>query len=234
LIGNVHNNAFTNLVAVRVLREAIGFSQRLGAEPPARWREVADRMFIPVDAQTHVILKHDTYEYKGGMCVPETLAAFFPFGCSHTPATDAATVEYHLKLAHTYLGMPMLSALLGVFAARDGNRKLALEFFDKGIRAHLQAPFLQFNEVAHAFDCPFTYTGHTVFLTNPAGFLMSLLFGLPGLQLDGGEPQGWAKHGITLPEEWEAIEVERIWARGEPWRLTARQGAERARLELTI
>jgi len=74
----------------------------------------------------------------------------------------------------------------------------------------------------------------TVFLTNPAGFLMSLLFGLTGLQLDADEPRGWAKHPITLPEGWETIEVERIWASGEPWRLTARHGAERARLEPAV
>ena len=231
-IDNIHNNAYTNLIAVRVLREAIDSARRLGAEPPARWREVAERMFIPVDPRTHVIPKHDTYEYKGGICCPETLAAFFPFGCSHSPATDAATVDYHLKLAHTYLGMPMLSALMGVFAARAGDRSLALDVFEKGIRSHLQAPFLQFNEIAHAFDSAFTYSGHTVFLTNPAGFLMSLLYGLTGLQLDAGEPQGWAKHPIVLPDGWEAIEVERVWARGEPYRLTARHGAAHAELSL--
>jgi len=73
----------------------------------------------------------------------------------------------------------------------------------------------------------------TVFLTNPAGFLMSLLYGLTGLQLDAGEPQGWAKHPITLPDGWEVIEVERLWARGEPMKLTALHGTDRALLEPT-
>ncbi len=35
------------------------------------------------------------------------------------------------------------------------------------------------------------------------------------------------------PEGWEAIEVERIWAHDEPYRLTARHGAERACLVRT-
>ncbi len=232
MIDNVHNNAFTNLASVQVLHEAIGFARRLDIQPPACWQEVADRMFIPIDPQTNVILKHDAYQYKGGMCVPETLAAFFPFGCSHRPQTEKATTDFHMQLAHTYLGMPMLSALMGVFAARAGDRALALEFFDKGIRTHLQAPFLQFNETAHVFDGPFTHSGHTVFLTNPAGFLMSLFYGLPGLQLDAGNPQDWAKHPVILPDGWEAIEVERLWARGEPYRLTARHGAPKAQLEV--
>lgn len=229
-IDNIHNNAYTNLVAIRVLREAAAFARRLGSEPPALWGEVADRLFIPVDPVTGVIRKHDAYEYRGGMCVPETLAAFFPQDCAYSPAADAATVAYHLKLAHTYLGMPMLSALMGVFAARAGDRKVALEFFDKGILSHRVPPFHQFNETACVFDGPFTYTGHTVFLTNPAGFLMSLLYGLTGLQVDAGVPQGWAQHPTVLPEGWEAIEVDRIWVRGQPMCLSARHG-ERCRLE---
>jgi hypothetical protein len=34
----------------------------------------------------------------------------------------------------------------------------------------------------------------------------------------------------VLPTGWNAIEVDRVWVRGRPARLTARQGAERAEL----
>ena len=34
-----------------------------------------------------------------------------------------------------------------------------------------------------------------------------------------------------LPSGWDAIEVDRIWARGKKARLTARQGDEHAALE---
>ncbi len=36
---------------------------------------------------------------------------------------------------------------------------------------------------------------------------------------------------VSLPEGWDAIEVERLWARGKPWRLAARYGAAKASLE---
>lgn len=228
MLENVDNNAVTNMLAVLILREAAAFADRVGVRAPGIWQTVADRLFVPIDPKTNVILKHDHFSHTGGICCPDPLVAYFPFGCRHSPEVDAATVGHYMELAEGYMGMPMLSALIGVFAARAGNRPLALEFFEKGIRAHLQEPFLQFNETASISKGPFGFNGRTVFVTNPAGFLMSLLYGLTGLQLDAGDPQGWAKHPIILPEGWEAIEVERLWARGEPFRLVARHGAASA------
>jgi len=152
----------------------------------------------------------------------------------HSARTDEATIKYHLDLAHTYLGMPMLSALLGVFAARLGDRKRALQLFEEGIVSHLQDPFMQFTESARAFEghgSEYSYTGDTVFLTNPAGFLMSLMFGLPGMQLGRGEPNSWMKHPVVMPAGWDAIEVERVWVRGAPKRMTARHGASHTTLD---
>jgi hypothetical protein len=60
--------------------------------------------------------------------------------------------------------------------------------------------------------------------------MTAVLQGLTGIHLDSGDPQDWAKHPITLPAGWEAIEVEKFWVRGQPMRLTARQGTERAQL----
>ena len=34
---NVHNNSQTNMSAIVVLREALGFARRLGFTPPASW-----------------------------------------------------------------------------------------------------------------------------------------------------------------------------------------------------
>jgi len=42
-----------------------------------------------------------------------------------------------------------------------------------------------------------------------------LLFGLPGLRLKAGDPQGWAKYPMVMPESWDGIEMERVGA-GSP------------------
>jgi hypothetical protein len=45
-----------------------------------------------------------------------------------------------------------------------------------------------------------------------------------------GGVAGWPARPVNLPEGWGAIEVDRLWIRGEPMKLTAKQG-EWARLE---
>jgi trehalose/maltose hydrolase-like predicted phosphorylase len=229
-LDNIHNNAYTNMAAIVVLREALGCARRLGFTPPACWEAIAREIFLPVDSATQVILKHDAYAYAGGMCVPETMGGYFPFTYSHSPAVDQATARYHLDLAHTYLGMPMFSSLFGVWAARMGERALARQFFAAGVRSHLVEPFRQFNERSVRIAGPYGDATTTVFLTNPAGFLLALVLGLPGLQLDSGDPQGWAKFPIVMPAGWEGIEVERLWVRGQPMRMQAMQGEARAHL----
>lgn len=245
-----HNNIFTNASCIVVLREAAALSRRLGDEPPALWEEIANHLFIPLDAgalRQHdadefdgkaLALKtsHQNYMIKGAdvqgnwIRTPEALAALFPLGWSHSPEVDLATLRRELSVVDNYAGMPMLGAFLGVYAARLGDRKRSLELFEKGSAAYLVEPFHQFTEVA--LEHRKTFSGSvTLFLTNPCGFLLSLLVGLPGLRTDSGSPSEWGRHPVCLPEGWDAIEVERIYARGREWRLIAEQGAARAQLE---
>jgi hypothetical protein len=70
------------------------------------------------------------------------------------------------------------------------------------------------------------------FFANLAGFLAGLLYGLPGVHIHNDDPRDWPSRAIVLPETWDAIEVERLWVRGQPARLFAPHGADRARIEL--
>ncbi len=232
-VDNIHNNAYTNMAAIVVLREAQAMAARMGLRPPALWKSIEQEMYLPVDPKTNVMLKHDSYEYKEGMCVPETMGGFFPFTYKHSPEVDKATARYHLDKAETYMGMPMFSALYGVWACREGERSLARRFFESGILTHVVPPFMQFNEtavnIAHLGVCGDATT--TVFLTNPAGFLMSCLYGLTGIQLDGDDPHQWGKFPIVMPEGWEKIEIERVWIHGRPARLSAKHGDDHAKIE---
>jgi protein-glucosylgalactosylhydroxylysine glucosidase len=63
------------------------------------------------------------------------------------------------------------------------------------------------------------------------GFLLSLLFGFPGLRPSNEEAEAWPARAVVLPAGWEAIEVDRLWIGGREARLVARQGATRAVLE---
>jgi len=227
---NVNNDAETNGLSAVVLREAIELAGRLGITPPAIWKDIADRLFIPIDPQTRIVRKNDSYQPAEDAC-PDTMMLTFPFNYPLDPAVREATVRFNLAHAHTYLGMPMNSANFAVWAGRAGERAMALEFLERGMADRLVEPYLQLIETAPRFGNRFDIKKHTYFLTGAGALLTAVLLGFTGLHLDGGDPQDWARHKVILPMGWEAIEVERIWARGKPMRLRARHGADRAQIE---
>src|SRR5439155_26681697 len=96
-----------------------------------------------------------------------------------------------------FIGMTMLSAVAGVYAARLGDRALALRLFREGYAEFVQEPFRETNEfsVARFPDKPRVGP----FMANLGGFLTSLLFGLTGLQLSEAQPDRWFRRPLVLP-----------------------------------
>ncbi|HZR42786.1 MAG TPA: hypothetical protein VFB12_21890 [Ktedonobacteraceae bacterium] len=225
----VNNNAFTNIAARVVLHDAAALARRLGRIVAEKWEEIANSLVIPIDPQTHVILNYDGYTPKAKEgSTPEALAGFFPYPYRPGEQIEQATLAFYLPLAEQYAGAPMLSALLGVYAAWSGDRELSTHFFEKGYADFQFQPFNNTSEIPH-----FTPVGQAVgpFITNLAGFLMSCLYGLTRLRLGPGEPQSWCEGPIILPAGWESIQVERIWVRGRPARLVANHGDKQAQIE---
>jgi protein-glucosylgalactosylhydroxylysine glucosidase len=184
-----------------------------------------------MDRRRGVILNHDAYdpaEEKGE--TPEALAAFFPLTYRTDPEIERATTAYYLKLAPKYVGSPMLSPLLGVYAARLGDRERAAELFERGYAQFILEPFHQTAEY-HPDVFPEQPQAAPMF-ANIGGFLMSCLYGLPGLRLGPGDPQSWCERPVVMPAGWDGVEVERIWVRGQPARLVARHGDEHAHIEM--
>jgi len=222
-IAKIDNNSFINIISKIALRQVMETAKQLGKTPPASWGEIERNLFIPIDAQNGHILKNDSYVYNGGLCCPEVLVAYFPFGYSHTPEVDAATYRYYLDLAHTFIGGAMLSPLCAVWAARNGDRKLSRQMLDSGIGSQLLKPFMIFTEHVGGND--------SVFLTNLSGYLMGLLYGLTGLSLDSPNPNEWCKHPVVMPEGWDGLEVDRIYVQSNPARLSAKHGDAKAKIE---
>ena len=143
---------------------------------------------------------------------------------------ERATIDFYLARAGEYVGRPMLSALLGVYAARAGDRAGALRWFERGYADFVEDPFSETNEFSLRRFPDKPRVGP--FMANLGGFLMSCLYGLPGLVLNAAEPAGWFKRPVVLPDGWDAIEVDRLWVRGRPARLLARHGERRASLTI--
>jgi protein-glucosylgalactosylhydroxylysine glucosidase len=225
----VDNNAFVNMAAILTLRHAAALGRVLGQGDVERWEGVADRIVLPYDARRGIIINHDGYEpgeYKGE--TPEVLAGFFPLGYKADPEVERRTIDHYLTRAGQYAGAPMLSALLGVYAARTGDRAAALELFERGYADFAVEPYTITAEYS-----PPVYPDRPVagpFAANMGGFLGACLYGLPGIHLKPGPPTSWFERPVVLPQGWDAIHVERVWVRDEPTRLVAEHGAQRARL----
>jgi hypothetical protein len=188
-------------------------------------------MFIPMDGE--VIRNHDRFApSEGGVtgATPEALGGLFPMTYEVSPQTERATMAFYLDRVDPYIGHPMLSAPLGVFAARLGDRGRALQLFEQGYAEYINPPFGEVNEFSRTRFPDKPVVGPL--FANLGGFLISLLLGLPGIRPDDGDPAGWARRPVVLPDGWNGIEVERLTLRGRPAALTARHGMDRALIDL--
>jgi hypothetical protein len=225
----VNNAAFTNMGAVVVLRAVCETARRLGLAADPAWETLAAGIAIP--RRGKAIVSHDDFrinEEKGA--TPDPLMGIFPFGFEVDAAGEAATLALYLKSAQAYIGSPMLSALYGAWAARTGDRDLALKLLDDGYGQFCVGRFLQTLEYRADRFPEQPQAGP--FFANIGGFLTGLLYGFTGLEPGSDAPEDWSRRPVVLPAGWTAIEVERVWVRGAPMRLAARQGghAELTRL----
>ena len=221
------NAAFTNMAAVVVLRDAIRAAEKLGRAANPEWEQIAKSLVLP--KQGDVIVSHDGFqadEEKGG--TPDPLMGVYPLGFNMEPDVEAATLKFYLDLREGYIGSPMLSALYGVWAAYTGDRSLSARLMEDGYGRFCVGRFMQTLEYREDVFPEQPRAGP--FFANMGGFLLGLVIGFPGLQPGSDEARGWARRPVTLPEGWAAIEIEQLWIGGRLYKLSARQGAERAQI----
>jgi hypothetical protein len=225
------NSAFINIGAITVLREAVELAETVGAVSGAAWPRIARGLVVPIDGRPRRIRNYDGHrrtDEKGD--TPDAAAALLCFGYDPGTHVEAATYRDSVDHAGGYVGAPMLSALLGVFAARAGDEARALELFERGYAEFVLEPFAVTVEYSPVVFPERTPAGP--FTANLGGFLTGCLYGLTGVQPGAGEPGTWGVKPVALPRGWRAVEVERVWARGREARLVARRGTERATIEL--
>jgi hypothetical protein len=187
-------------------------------------------MVLPLDSRRGAIVNHDGArldEEQGG--VPEGAAGLFPVGYRLAGGAERATYRYAFaEQGPRYVGAPMLSALLPVYAARGGDPAAARELLERGYGEFINEPFIEPDEFPRSrTDRPRA----SPMFANLSGFLTGLLYGFTGIQIGAGDPETWCSRPVTLPEGWRGIEIERVWVRGRPWRLEARGGDPAATLE---
>jgi hypothetical protein len=225
----VDNNAFVNMASAQLLREASAFCERLGLPAHRRWAAIADGLVVPRADRGHLI-NHDGYrlnEEKGG--TPEAAAGIFPVGYRVDPRVEEATFRFAaVEQAPSYIGTPMLSALMPVYAARAGLESLAADLLETGYASFLNEPWLEVDEFPRTQ--PEKPRVGPMF-ANIGGYLMTLLYGFPGLRLGAGEPDSWCERPVVMPAGWKGLHVERVYVRGDEMALTAEAGKPAAVLD---
>ncbi len=225
----VNNNAFVNMAAATTLREATRLADALGLPANPAWTHIADNLVLPRDTDG-TIINHDGYrpdEPQGA--TPEAAAGLFPVGYPVDADTEARTLAAAVGRADGYAGSPMLSALLGVYAARLGQRERALDLYEHGFADFVQAPHSLVTETSPttAPDQPRA----APFTANVGGFLTGCLYGLTGMNPTADEPATWCRQPVRMPQGWEGITVDRLWVRGRSATLTADHGQDHAQLD---
>jgi trehalose/maltose hydrolase-like predicted phosphorylase len=222
------NAVFTNMSACIILRDTISAARKMNRPIDPAWQDIAAKMVIPKRGK--VVISHDAFRVdEEKAATPDPLMALFPLGYDLDHETEQATLAYYLKLAKRYIGSPMLSALYGVWAARSGNRKLSLDLLERGYSRFCKGRFMQTLEYREDVFPEQPPAGP--FFANLGGFLLGLILGFPRIEPGPDDPQNWCKGSVVLPAGWHSIEIDRVWIRGKPWRLSAVHGEDRATLE---
>ena len=222
------NPSFAIMAAQAALEDAVAMSRETGVTAPPEWSEIAAHLAIPM--RRDVLVSHDGYrtnEEKGA--TPDPLMAIFPLWRELPEGVEKATLDFYLARAEGYIGSPMLSALYGVWAAWAGERALSAKLLDEGYAQFAKGRFDQILEYRPDRFPEQPQAGP--FAANMGGFLMSLFLGFPGIRPTNDPPETWARRPVTLPQGWEAIQIDHLWIRGKSYRLEAVHGAERAILE---
>ncbi|MBT1696869.1 glycoside hydrolase family 65 protein [Fulvivirgaceae bacterium PWU4] len=195
---NIDNNAFTNGMAITVLRYATQAAKELGIAPDADWEHVAGN--IPIlrfpDGTTQ---ENATYKGEDIKQADVNLLAY-PLDI----ITDRAQLEKDLKYYEPRMsanGPAMGNSVLSTLYSRLGNPGKAYELFVKSYRQNGVAPFGVLAETAGGTN-PY-------FATGAGGMLQAVLSGFAGLKITD---QGIVQLKTTLPGQWKGLLIRGVGA----------------------
>ncbi|MFG0247933.1 MAG: hypothetical protein ACF8OB_03525 [Phycisphaeraceae bacterium JB051] len=206
--GDTQNEPPVSRAFQRTLLAATEMAEKLGKRPRPQWQNIAQNLVILTDPED---LRRETSWYK------PTYKAF----------TRATNREDLIKEMQGLSGVP-ISAIRPVKAALDmGHRDLAGQWWPQEVASKYIPQWFgvwrewstQWTSGGRAYpfqqDCFVTFAGH---------ILKQLLIQFPQLDITSPDPMSWPSKPVTLPQGWDAIEVQRIWIQDRPAKMIARHG----------
>jgi len=192
---NIDNNAFTNGMAITVLRYATQAAKELGIAPNPDWEHVAQN--IPVLRFPDGVTKENA-TYDGVMIKQADVNLLaFPLDIVTGPQVVKDLNYYEPRMSPE--GPAMGSSVLALLYARTGNMAKANEWFAKSYKPNEVPPFGVLAETAGG--------NNPYFATGAGGFLQAVIFGFGGLQIND---TGISQLKTKLPEGWRSLEIKGV------------------------
>ncbi|HYI76219.1 MAG TPA: glycoside hydrolase family 65 protein [Chryseolinea sp.] len=193
---NIDNNAFTNAMAISVLRYATLAAKELGLRADPEWEHVASN--IPVlkfpDGTTK---ENRTYNGEQIKQADVNLLAF-PLEFIQ----DRSQIEKDLRYYEGRMspeGPAMGFSVLATLHARLGNTQKAFEIFQQSYKGNEVPPFGVLAETAGGTN-PY-------FATGAGGMLQSVIFGFGGLRISN---DGILQLKSSLPSQWKTLQIKGV------------------------
>lgn len=176
---DVNNETYTNSIAKINLELAVKATRILNLPVNPEWQKVADKMFIPFNAEKEF---HPLHESSGAgegatrfwSSVVNLLA--YPLQMNMSENTKRNDLYYAVRSLEIHgAGTMMGINFLPVIAAELGSDSLMNYIIDKTLRGYLKPPFNVLSE---------THENKSVnFLTGAGSFLQQVIFGYTGLRI---------------------------------------------------
>ncbi|RMG82153.1 MAG: glycoside hydrolase family 65 protein [Bacteroidetes bacterium] len=203
---NIDNNAFTNGMAITVLRYATRAAQELGIAPNPDWNHVADN--IPIlhfeDGTTRENATYDGVEIKQA---DVNLLAYPLKIVTGESAIRRDLAYYEPRMSPT--GPAMGFSVLATLYARLGEPEKALALFQKSYLSNKVPPFGVLAETAGGTN-PY-------FATGAGGVLQTMLAGFGGLDITD---DGIVQLKTSLPAAWKSLTLKGIGPEKKTFRVT--------------
>jgi len=190
---NIDNNAFTNGMAITVLRYATQAALTLGYTPDPDWNHVADNIPILKFADG-VTRENSTYNGVEIKQADVNLLAY-PLDI----ITDLNQIKRDLEYYTTRMspnGPAMGNSVLAALYARLGEKDKTYEWFKKSYEPNKVPPFGVISETAGGTN-PY-------FATGAGGMLQTVLAGIGGLKITD---QGIIQSNGALPKQWKKLTI---------------------------
>ncbi len=190
---NIDNNAFTNGIAITVLRYAAQAARELGLTPDPDWEHVANNIPI-IKFSDGVTRENETYN---GEIIKQADANLLAFPLKII--TEKAQIQRDLTYYEPRMdpeGPAMGNSVLAALYARLGDVDKAYELWVKSYKANEVLPFGVLAETAGGTN-PY-------FATGAGGMLQAVMMGIGGLDITD---DGIVQLPTKLPKQWKSLRL---------------------------